>query len=82
MVAGVVVVLAGLFDFVGPGWISFYVLLLSRQLLQGVLGGSAGLRCGRTAEELLGRALIPAHYSEHSQVLSVPRSYLHIFPRS
>jgi len=38
LVAGLVVILPGIFGFVGARRISFYLLLLSRGILQGILG--------------------------------------------
>src|SRR5436190_1547165 len=48
----------------GAGWIPIDLLLLSRRLLQGILGGSSRMHSRRAAKKLLGRALLPADHAE------------------
>ena len=64
----------------GAGWVSAHLLLLSRRLLQGVLGRSARLHGRRTAQDLSRRALVPAHHAECASLFSLPRADYH--PRS
>ncbi len=54
LVAGLAYFLACAPCSLGAGGISRHLLLLSRRLLQSVLGGPAGVHGGRAAEELLG----------------------------
>src|SRR5207245_943063 len=72
-VAGVAAVLAGALDPVGAGGLPGDLLLLPRRLLQGLLGRPALLRRGRTAPELLGRALPAADPPEHPPLFPLPR---------
>src|SRR5437016_3210651 len=60
----------------GAGRISGDLLLLSRRLLQGVLGGSAGMHSRRAAKKLLGRAFVPVDHAERSSLLSLRRALL------
>src|SRR5215831_9036845 len=59
MVAGAAAVFAGAAHFAVSRFVPGDVLLLSGRVLQGVLGGSAELRSGRTPEELSGGAILP-----------------------
>ncbi len=65
--------LAGAADPLGAGRLPLHLLLLSRRVLQGVLGRSARLRRRRAAQEVPGRALVPADPPEHPPLLPVPR---------
>ena len=56
-----------------PGSVPLHLLLLSRRLLQGVLGRPAGLRRRRAAQGLLGRELVPADLPERPPLLLVHR---------
>ena len=56
-----------------PGLLPLHLLLLPRRLLQGVLGRSAVVRGRRAAQELLGRALVPADPAERPPLLHVHR---------
>ena len=69
--------LAGAFDSLGAGWISAHLLLLSRRILQSVLGRSAGVHRGRTAQKLLGRAFVPADHAECASIFSLSGALLH-----
>ena len=60
----------------GAGWISGDLLLLSRRLLQGILGGSAGMHGRRAEKKLLGRAFVPVDHAKRSSLLSLPRALL------
>ena len=60
----------------GASWLSSHLLLLSRRILQSVLGRPAGLHSGRTAQELLGRAVVPAHYAECASIFSLFGTFL------
>src|SRR5215204_3664677 len=67
--------LARAFDFMGARRIPIYLLLLSRRVLQGVLGRPAGVRGRRTAERLLGRTKISFDSAKYSSLFSVSRAY-------
>src|SRR5712692_10361685 len=60
LVAGRFAVLGGAAHPLGTGGLSADLLLLSRGLLQCVLGRPARLYCQRTTEILLGRKIVPA----------------------
>src|SRR6266436_3704014 len=45
------------------------LLLLSRRVLQSVLGRSARLHSRRAAQKLLGRTLVPAHHAKRAPLL-------------
>src|SRR4029453_19428388 len=72
MVAGLAAFFARLVDSVGAGWIPLYLLLLSRRLLQSILGGPALLHRGRASQELPWRKLIPTRHAEHPSLLPLP----------
>ena len=82
--AGVVAGLAHLFpcalDSLGAGWLPAHLLLLSWRLLQSVLGRSAGMHSGRAAQELLGRAFIPAHHAKCASLFSLSGALDHFDP--
>src|SRR6185437_5142826 len=71
MVACVLTLLGGPADLVGSGRIPRHLLLLSRSLLQSVLGRSPRMRGGRASEKILGRAEVPADPAEHPSVFLV-----------
>src|SRR5690606_3279663 len=81
MVARLPALLAGGADPVGAGGIPADLLLLPRCLLQGVLGGSAGMRRRRTAQEVPRGALVPARRSERPPLLPLLRTDLHRHPQ-
>ena len=54
------------FDPMGAGWISFHLLLLSRSILQSVLGGPDLMRRRRAATQLPRRKLVPVDPAKHS----------------
>src|SRR5215831_14836989 len=60
VVASILAVFGGHFYSLGAARVPRHLLLLSRRLLQGGLAGSALLHSRRAAQNLLGRALIPA----------------------
>ena len=66
-----------------PGRISFYLLLLSRGLLQGDVGGPGRMCCRRASSRVPWRKLVPANHSKYSPVFSLPRDhfYFHARPR-
>src|ERR1019366_3260823 len=66
VVGGLGAVLAGIFDSVDSGRISFHLLLLSRRVLQGVLGRPGQLRGWRATQNVPRRTLVPAHHSKCS----------------
>src|SRR6185503_3281668 len=80
MVAGRAAVLGGAADSLGAGRLPLHLLLLSRRLLQGVLGGSAWLYRGRAAQVVLGRAVVSARHAEHSPLLPLSRPAVHRDP--
>src|SRR5437867_1550641 len=57
----------------GACGISGDLLLLSRCILQSVLGRSAGVHCGRAAQELLGRTILPVDHAECASIFSLSR---------
>ncbi len=59
----------------GARRISRDVLLLSRRLLQSVLGRSASVHCGRATQKLLGREVIPAHHAKCASILSLSGAF-------
>ena len=82
VVAAVVpAVLGGDADPVGAAGIPLHLLLLSRRVLQSVLGRPAVLHRGRAAQDLLGREEVPAdHSAKRAPLLSVLRDPLHLHP--
>src|SRR3954471_4308965 len=56
------------------------MLLLSRRLLQSLLGRSAGVRRGRAAQNLSRRTLVPAHHAKCASLFSLSRPALHRRP--
>jgi hypothetical protein len=70
-------VLAGLFDFVGAGRFPFHLLLLSRRVLQGVLGRPDQLRRRRAAQTFLGERYFPAHHPKRSPLFLVSGGPVH-----
>ena len=66
-----------LLDSLGAGRISAHLLLLSRRLLQSVLGRSAGLHRRRAAQDLPRRAFVPAHHAERAPLFSLSRAAFH-----
>src|SRR5262249_20141166 len=71
LVAGVALLLAGPADPVGAGRVSRHLLLLSRSLLQSLLGRSPRLRGRRAAPQLLGRAQPAPRAAKCASLLSV-----------
>ena len=61
----------------GTRRISCHVLLLSRRILQSILGGPARVHGGRTAQKVSGRALVPAHHAKCAPLFFVSRAYFH-----
>src|SRR5436190_13379492 len=80
LVASVASIFAGAFYSLGTGWLPAHLLLLSWRLLQSVLGRSAGLHCGRAAQELLGRAFIPAHHAKCASLFFLSGAFVHFDP--
>src|SRR5574338_1165764 len=73
LVAGLASVLASASDPSLPGAVSLHLLLLSRRVLQGVLGRPTVL-CGRRAAQVVPRgALVSAHHAEHPPLLPLCR---------
>ena len=77
LVAFLAPVFAGFVGTLGTGRVPAHLLLLSRSLLQSVLGRSAGLCSGRTAHRLPGRNFFSTDPAEHSSLLSLSRGHLH-----
>ena len=75
----VAAVFAGAADPLGAGAVPADLLLLSRRLLQGVLGRPARLRGGRAAEELPRRAFVSADHAECASLLSLSRAASSVF---
>src|SRR4029450_7460837 len=57
----------------GAGWLPGNVLLLSRRLLQGVLGGSSFLHSRRAAQEISRRGFLSFDRAEYPPVFSLSR---------
>src|SRR6266540_1302188 len=80
--ARVVAELAYLFsraaDSLGASGLSTDLLLLSRRVLQSILGRSTRVHGRRTAQELLGRAVVPARHAKCASLLSLSRIFLHL----
>src|SRR6266404_5286965 len=51
------------------------MLLLSRRLLQSVLGRSASLHSGRATQKLLGRAIVPTHHAKCASIFSLSGAF-------
>ncbi len=81
LVAGVAAFLAGLSGFVGAGGFPLHLLLLSRRVLQGILGRSAELRRRRAAQGLSRRTLLPAHHAKCPPLFHVSGGDVHFHPR-
>ena len=77
LVAAVASIFAGAFYSLGTRWLPADLLLLSWRLLQSVLGRSAGMHCGRAAQELLGRAFVPADHAKCASVFSLSGALVH-----
>src|SRR5207249_2953074 len=71
ILAGVAPVLAGAGDSSDSGAVPADLLLLSRRLLQSVLGRPAVVHGRRAAGELLGREFLPAHPPERAPLHAV-----------
>src|SRR5437867_967590 len=67
-------------DSLGAGRLPTDLLLLSRRVLQGVLGGPALLHCERAARTLPRREFISARSSEHSPLLPLFGAAFHLVP--
>ena len=61
----------------GPGRFSTDLLLLSRRLLQSVLGRPTRMRSGRTTQRISGGELFSADHAEHSSILPLYRFAVH-----
>src|SRR4029450_10556534 len=79
VVAGRASVLGRAPDSLGAGRIPRHVVLLPPRLLEGVVAGSDGVHGRRAAEVVLGRALLSAHPSERTPLLSLSRAPLSPF---
>src|SRR4029453_3155165 len=83
--AGLVAALAAFFagapDSPSAAGVSSNLLLLSRRILQGVLGRSSFMRRWRATIALPWRAIVPAHLAEHPSLLSVSRPAVSCRPR-
>ena len=82
LVAGAAAVLAGADHPAVSGAVPLHLLLLSRRVLQGVLGRSAELRRRRAAQELPRRAIVPADPAERPPLLHVRRGAVPLLPRA
>jgi len=71
VVAGLALVFHRPCSFFGRRAVTADLLLLSRRLLQSVLGGSAGMRRGRAPQDLPRRALVPAHHAKCAPLFSL-----------
>ena len=64
-----------------PGGFTIYVLLLSRRLLQSVLGRPGCVCSRRTSQRLSGRKLVSADFAESSSIFSLRRAHLYFDSR-
>jgi len=64
----------------GPRRLSAHLLLLSRCLLQVVLGRSAGMHRGGTSKDLSGRTFLPPDYAKRTPLFSLSRVHLSRHP--
>src|SRR5688572_13669456 len=80
LVAGMAALLTGAAHPAISRTVSVYLLLLSRVLLQVVLGRSAGLYRRRTAEVVPRRALLPARLPERASLLHGDRGAVPLHP--
>ena len=80
MVAVLRAVLRNDADSVGAVGIPLHLLLLSRRVLQRLVGRSAVVRCGRASQDLLGRAQVAAADPERPSLFPVLRDPLHLHP--
>src|SRR5213595_3286691 len=81
LVAGVAAVFAGTLHSLGAGRVPADLLLLSRRLLQSVLGRPAFLHRERAAQGVSRRGFLSAHHAKHSPILFVCGAALSGFPR-
>ena len=77
LVAGLAFVFARASDPVGAGRFPADLLLLSRRLLQSLLGRPARLHRGRAAQNLSRRAFLSAHHAKRAPLFSLSRARLH-----
>src|SRR5438874_4208499 len=77
LVAGLVNLFAGVANSLGAGRISADLLLLSRRVLQSILGGSARVHGGRAAQDISGRTLVPADHAKRAPLFLVSRSHFY-----
>jgi len=80
MVACLAHFFTGAFYSMGAGRVPAHLLLLSRGVLQSVLGRSSGMYRWGTAQDLLGRAVVPAHHAEHPPIFSLSGAFDHFDP--
>jgi len=72
-------VFTGLFCFVGAGRISFHLLLLSRRVLQRILGRPDRVRRRRAAQKISRRKIFPADPAKRPPLFRLPRGSVHHF---
>src|SRR5207248_1573524 len=77
LVAGLVNFFAGASNSLGAGRIPVDLLLLSRRVLQSILGGPARVHGGRAAQNISRRAFVPAHHAKRAPLFSVSRAHFH-----
>src|SRR5215475_13366087 len=76
LVARLATFLSSAVSSLGACRLSSYLLLLSRRILQSLLGRSASLHSGRATQKLLGGAIVPAHHAKCAPLFSLPRAVL------
>ncbi len=80
VVARLAYLFSGAFNSLGSGRIPAHLLLLSRRLLQGVLGRSSGVHRGRATENLLGRAVVSADHAKCASLFPLSGARDHFDP--
>ena len=71
VVAGLAHLFPRILNSLGARRVSTHLLLLSRRVLQSVLGRSASVHRGRAAQDLLGRTFVPAHHAKCAPLFSL-----------
>src|SRR5437762_10577393 len=80
MVAELASIFTSVVGALGPRRLSAHLLLLSRCLLQVVLGRSAGMHRGGTSKDLSGRTFLPPDYAKRTPLFSLSRVHLSRHP--
>ena len=82
MVAELAYVFASVVGALGARRLSAHLLLLSRRLLQSVLGRSASMHRGRTPKDISRRAFVSSHHAKRTPLFSLSRVHLSRHPHN